>query len=74
VTGQATGSEVAACIFLAVGVFGASLVPWLLLVDAEHLTPRFVRELPTTCHKAACTALLNAAVLLLLATPNGDAR
>ncbi|MFD5058215.1 hypothetical protein [Streptomyces sp. NPDC058394] len=39
-----------------IGLFAASLVPFLLLVDADHLTPACLRRLPLT----------EAAVLLLL--------
>jgi hypothetical protein len=44
VTGQTSGAEVAACVSLAIGLFSASLVPFFLLVEAEHLTPRWLRE------------------------------
>lgn len=33
---------------LAASLYAASLVPFLLLVDADHLTPRALRELPLT--------------------------
>ncbi|WP_055696544.1 hypothetical protein [Streptomyces silaceus] len=52
---QTTTHDVLACVSLAVGVFGASLVPFLLLVDAEHLTPRWLRE-STVLERAALTA------------------
>lgn len=57
--------EVLASVSLAVGVVAASFVPWLLLVDAKHLTPR--------CARAAVrrTALTFAALLLLLSAPKG---
>lgn len=42
--GHESPSEIAACVSLAVGIFGASLVPFFLLVEAEHLTPRWLRE------------------------------
>jgi hypothetical protein len=74
-TGQTTGAEVAACIFLATGIFATSLVPFFLLVDADRLAPRVVRDLPATARRAARTAVLTTAgLLLLLAAPNGDAR
>jgi len=65
---QPSAREVVACIFLAVGLFGASLIPFFLLVDVEHLTPRVVRNLPATARQAAQAAALNTAVLFLLLT------
>jgi hypothetical protein len=64
-----------AAVFFALMLFGSSLVPFFLLVDAEHLTPRFVRELPATAREATASAALSAAVLLLLLTaPKGVTR
>lgn len=48
--------SVAAVVCLAVALYAASMVPFLLLVGADHLTPAFVRRLPLTA----------AAVLLIL--------
>lgn len=63
-TCQTTAPEVVACLFLAVGLFAGSLIPFFLLVEAEHLTPRCVRQLPVT----------TAALLMLLTATPGDAR
>ncbi|MER6235900.1 hypothetical protein ABT185_07465 [Streptomyces clavifer] len=52
---------------LAVGIYAASLIPFLLLVDADHLTPRCVR---TSAHHTATAVrhlpLTGAALLMLL--------
>lgn len=73
-TGQTTGAEVAACIFLAVGIFGTSLIPFFLLVDVEHLVPRVVRELPAAvCGMARGAAVSVAALLLILSAPKKGA-
>jgi hypothetical protein len=72
---QTTGAEVAACVFLAVGLFAGSLIPFFLLVDAEHLMPRVVREAPAQARAAAERAALSAAALLLILTaPKGFPR
>ncbi|MGW1463886.1 hypothetical protein ACWCPT_05960 [Streptomyces sp. NPDC002308] len=47
---------VLAWVFFSIGLYAASLVPFLLLVDADHLTPRALRHLPLT----------GAAILMLL--------
>lgn len=39
----------------ATALYAASLIPFLLLVDADHLTPAWVRHLPTTLRHAALT-------------------
>lgn len=39
---------VAAMVCLAISIYAASVVPFLLLADADHLTPRVVRRLPLT--------------------------
>lgn len=68
-------ADVLACVLIAVALFAAGLVPWLLLVDAEHLLPRVVREAPAVCRAAAESAGLSAAALLLLLTaPTGATR
>lgn len=67
-------SDVAACVSLAIGLFAGSLVPFFLLVDAEHLLPRAVRESPAVARAAAERAALSAAALLLILTaPKGAA-
>ncbi|MEU1448719.1 hypothetical protein [Streptomyces mirabilis] len=58
-TCETSATDVIACLFLAVGLFSTSLIPFFLLVNAEHLTPRFVRDLPVTV--AALCMLLTAA-------------
>jgi hypothetical protein len=49
---------------LAVGIYAASLVPFLLLVDADHLTPAWLRA------AGARLALTLAALLMLLGDPD----
>ncbi|MFF9894913.1 hypothetical protein [Streptomyces longispororuber] len=67
--------DVLAAVSLAVGVVGTSLVPWLLLVDAEHLTPAWLRATPAAAREAYDAAALSAAVLLLLlSAPKGATR
>lgn len=69
---QTSTSDVFACVSLSIGLFGTSLIPFFLLVEAEHLTPRFVRELPTTVRQTSRDVALSAAVVLLLLTaPKG---
>lgn len=70
---QTTAREVAACIFLGVGLFGASLVPFFLLVEVENLTPRFVRELPAAARQVAQATALNTSALLMLLTVSPEA-
>lgn len=72
---QTSPSDVLACVLISVSLFAAGLVPWLLLVNAEHLLPRVVREAPAACRVAAESAGLSAAALLLLLTaPTGATR
>ena len=67
-----SGSDVAACVSLAIGLFSASLIPFFLLINAEHLVPRVVRESPAAARAAAERAALSAAALLLILTaPKG---
>lgn len=66
--------DVIACVFLATGVFGTSLVPFFLLIDAEHLLPRVVREAPAAAAAAAEKAALTTAALLLILTAPGATR
>lgn len=42
--GNESPSEIAACVSIAIGLFGASLVPFYLLVEERHATPRWLRE------------------------------
>lgn len=77
-----TAAEWAEAVLLAVALFGTSLVPFFLLVEAEHLTPLWVREpklaLLAACQLrdrariAACDALLG--LLRLLNSPKGATR
>lgn len=84
-TGQESASDVIACVSLATGIFSASLVPFFLLVEAEHLVPRRLRE--SDVPKRAALAVLLAwdrarlavveallAGLLRLSAPKGVAR
>lgn len=57
--GHESPDEIAACVSLATGVFAGSLVPFFLLVEAEHLTPRWLRE--STAPERAALAMANAA-------------
>jgi hypothetical protein len=71
-TGSTSASDVVAAVFLAVALFAGSLVPWLLLVNAEHLLPRAVRELPAKATEMRRDAALSgAALLLILTAPKG---
>ncbi|MGW6481267.1 hypothetical protein ACWGDS_25800 [Streptomyces sp. NPDC055059] len=65
---------VPAAICLSVSAYAASLVPFLLLVDAEHLTPRVVREAPASARAAVERAALTTAALLLLLSALKGAR
>jgi hypothetical protein len=40
--------SVAAMVCLAVALYAASMFPFLLLANVDHLTPRVVRRLPLT--------------------------
>lgn len=66
--GQTTASDVVAAVLLAIAVFGASLVPFFLFVEAEHLTPAWVRDLPAKASEMRRDAALSAAALLLILT------
>ncbi|WP_432164919.1 hypothetical protein [Streptomyces sp. bgisy031] len=46
---------VPAAICLSVSAYAAGLVPFLLLVDAEHLTPRWLRNASASAQRAALT-------------------
>lgn len=46
---------VLACACMATGLYIVSLGPFFALVEAEHLTPRFVRELPAITRSALLT-------------------
>jgi hypothetical protein len=68
-----TRSDVIVCVALAVALFSASLIPWLLLVNAEHLCPRRVRELPATVRKSAFQVALSGLALLFICTAPSEA-
>lgn len=53
---------------LAVALFSGSLVPFFLLLDAEHLVPRVVRELPDAARPFLRDAALSLAALSMLLT------
>lgn len=72
-TGQPSLNDVLAVVCLAVSLFAASLIPFFLLVEVEHLVPRFVRELPDTVREASREAALTTAALLLLLTAAPEA-
>ncbi|WP_393075086.1 hypothetical protein [Streptomyces sp. LN704] len=57
-------SDVLACTCLAAALFSGSLIPFFLLVEAEHLTPRWLRDAPLSL----------AAALLVLTAPIGATR
>jgi hypothetical protein len=62
-------------VFLAAGLFGTSLVPFFLFVEADRLTPVWVSELPAQAVEMRRQAALTAAALLLILTaPKGTAR
>ncbi|UDM00031.1 hypothetical protein [Streptomyces longhuiensis] len=64
-----------AAICLGISAYAAGLVPFLLLVDAEHLTPRVVREALASARAAVQRAALStAALVLLLSAPKGALR
>lgn len=67
--GQTTGTEVTACVSLAVGLFAGSLVPFFLLVDAEHLTPSWLRD--PVLRERVLLRLLNARDRARLLAVNG---
>lgn len=70
-----TARDVIACTSLAIGVFSASLIPFFLLLNAEHLLPRAMRELPAAARETARRAALSgAALLLILTATNGATR
>ena len=54
---------VLAVVCLATSIYAASLVPFLLLVNAEHLTPAWLRRIPAHLHALPLTV---AALLLIL--------
>jgi hypothetical protein len=75
VTCQTSAADVIACLLLAIGLFASSLIPFFLLVEAEHLAPRFVREPRVVARELKADAAWSvAALLVLLATPNGATR
>ncbi|MFD7794371.1 hypothetical protein [Streptomyces sp. NPDC059759] len=61
----------ASAVLLAVALFSGSLIPFFLLVEAEHLTPRWLRNAPLTLapvRTAVRDAVLDLAALLVLLT------
>ncbi|MFF4552779.1 hypothetical protein [Streptomyces sp. NPDC001422] len=61
----------ASAVLLAIGLFSGSLIPFFLLVEAEHLTPRWLRNAPQSLapvRTAARDAVLDLAALLVLLT------
>lgn len=64
--GQPSLDDVLASVCLAVSLFAASLIPFFLLVEVEHLVPRCVRDLPGTASEMSRDAAVTAAALLLL--------
>jgi hypothetical protein len=68
-----SAADVIACVSASIALFSASLIPWLLLVEAEHLTPRCVRELPAAARETARNAALSGLALLLICTPTQGA-
>jgi hypothetical protein len=60
---QSSADDVFACLLLAVGLFGTSLVPFFLLVNSDHLTPKCLRQAPLSA----------AALLMLLTAPTKGA-
>lgn len=62
---QPSAGDVAACFFLAVALFAGSLIPFFLLVDAEYLLPRVVREAPESVRQFSRDAAVSAAAFLL---------
>jgi hypothetical protein len=69
---QTSTADVVACVLLAIALFGASLVPFFVFVEAERLAPAWVRELPAMASEMRRDAALSAAALLLLLTaPKG---
>lgn len=68
-----SAADVIACVSASIALFSASLIPWLLLVEAEHLLPRVVRELPAAARDTARSAALSGAALLLILTATNGA-
>lgn len=66
---QPSANDLLACFCLAVALFAGSLIPFFLLVDAEHLLPRVVREAPEALRPIARDAAISAAAFLLLLSP-----
>lgn len=66
-------TDVIACVSASIALFSASLIPWLLLVEAEHLVPRRVRELPATARETGRRVALTVAAFLLICTPSNGA-
>ncbi|MFE2712319.1 hypothetical protein ACFXKI_10080 [Streptomyces mirabilis] len=68
-TCQTSGADVAACLFLSVGIFGTSLIPFFLLVDADFAElGRSLRAGTAAAVRPTREALRDAAALVLLLT------
>ena len=57
---------VLAWVCLATSIYAASLVPFLLLIDADHFTPAWLRATPAATTATLRTVPLTAAALLLI--------
>jgi hypothetical protein len=68
-----TRHDVIAAITVAAGLFAVTFPPALLWARAEHLTPRWVRDLPATTRAAAVSTVLTAAAVLFLLTAPSEA-
>jgi hypothetical protein len=72
VNSQPSVSDVLACVSLAIGVFGVSLVPFFLLINTDF---ERAAHTATTAVKAVSTrSALTVAALLILTIPTGDHR
>lgn len=68
-TCQTSGADVVACLSLAIGLFGASLVPFFLLVDVDFAElGRSLRAGTAAAVRPAREVLRDAAALLILLT------
>ncbi|MFD8407214.1 hypothetical protein ACFV1G_21315 [Streptomyces anulatus] len=55
-----------AIVCLSVSMFATASIPVLLLAEADHLTPGWLRALPAATYHAVHAAPLTAAALLML--------
>lgn len=80
--GTESPDEIAACVCLAIALFGASAVPFFLLLEERHLTPRWLRRAAARAwlvvllawDRARIAAIDGLLFLLRLAAPKGAAR